>query len=154
MSADSYHLIEDVAQMPFAAIHRFLSQEAYWCKGIPESVLTRAMENSLCVAVLHETELAAFARVVTDRATFAYLCDVFVLPAHRQRGLSRRMLDHLAAHPDLQGLRRQMLMTADAHALYQQFGYTALKAPERAMEIHVPNAYQTSATTMPETPHG
>ena len=102
----------------------------------------RAIEHSLCFGLLHRGAQVGFARVVTDRATFAYLADVYVLQAHRGRGLSKRLLVAIVAHPDLQGLRRMMLAARDAHGLYARFGFRPLAAPERMMEIHVPDAYR------------
>jgi GNAT superfamily N-acetyltransferase len=99
------------------------------------------MQHSLCFAVLRENTLAGFARIISDHATYAYLGDVFILPAHRGKGLSKWLMEHITRHPELQGLRRWALATADAHSLYSQFGFTPLKAPERWMEQHFPNVY-------------
>ena len=140
-------IVTDPADMPLAAIHRFLSEEAYWCRGIPLATVERALAHSLCFCALDGDALAGFARVISDRATYAYLCDVFVLPAYRGRGLSKTLLRTIRAHPDLQGLRRWMLMTADAHTLYAQFGFAPLKDPSRAMEAHVANVYGFAAHT-------
>jgi len=134
----------DTAQMDVSAIHSFLSQ-TYWSPGIPLEVVRRAMAGSLCVGVLQDGQQIAFARLVTDRVTFAYLADVYVLPEHRGRGLSRSMLQRLFDHPDVQGLRRIMLATRDAHGLYAQFGFAPLAAPDRFMERHRPQVYQTGA---------
>ncbi|KAA3440121.1 GNAT family N-acetyltransferase [Rufibacter hautae] len=122
-------------------IHKFLSQ-AYWSKGIPRQVVKRAIDHSLCVGVYYEGKQAAFARLVTDYTTFAYLCDVFVLEEYRGNGLSKWMLKAFRAHPELQGLRRWMLATEDAHDLYTQFGFEPLPHPERFMQLHTPNIYQ------------
>jgi GNAT superfamily N-acetyltransferase len=129
----------------FSEIHHYLSVESYWARGIPAATLLRAVSNSLSVLVTETggegEKLAGFARIVTDRATYAYLCDLFVLPAAQEKGLARAMLHAIDAHPDLQGLRRCMLMTRDAHALYAKFGYVGLWDPTRAMERHDPDAY-------------
>jgi N-acetylglutamate synthase-like GNAT family acetyltransferase len=129
-------------EMPFDDIHRYLAGESYWAKNIPVNTLRRALGNSLCVCALSDGELIGFGRVITDRATFAYLADVFVLPAHRGRGVAKSMVRELLAHAELQGLRRWMLMTRDAHALYAQFGFVPLPDASRAMEKHNANAYQ------------
>ena len=123
------------------ATHAFLSQ-SYWAAGIPLAVLRKAIANSLCVAAFDGEAQVGFARVVTDRATFAYLADVYVLESHRGRGLSRRLVAALLEHPELQGLRRLMLVTRDAHGLYGKFGFTPLAHPSRVMELHRPGVYQ------------
>lgn len=135
-----YEISTDVARFDIDAIHAFLSQ-TYWSKGIPRHTIERAIANSLCFGVFHESGQVGFARVITDKATFAYLADVYLLDAHRGLGLSVRLLNTIKNHPDLQGLRRMMLATRDAHGLYQKFGFKALAAPDRMMEIHVPDAY-------------
>lgn len=133
----AYRITADAAEMDVDAVHRALAA-SYWAAGVPREVVERAMRHSLCFAVLHGRELVAFCRLVTDRATFAYLADVFVVEAHRGRGLSKALVARALAHPDLQGLRRVLLATRDAHALYARYGFTALAAPERWMEIHHP----------------
>ncbi len=126
-------------------LYRFLSQEAYWSKGLPRDVFDRSIENSICFgAYLENGEQVAFARVITDKATFAYLGDVFVTPTHRGKGLSKQLMRAINSHPDLQGLRRFMLATADAHDLYKQFSFTPLGAPDRMMERHNKTAYQNT----------
>jgi len=129
-----------------AAIHRFLTQ-SYWSPGIPLAVVKRAIANSLCFGVLLENQQIAFARVITDSATFAYLADVYVLPEHRGRGLSVRLMEHIVRHPELQGLRRMLLGTRDAHSLYQKFGFKPLAAPETMMEVHDPKIYIREITS-------
>jgi GNAT superfamily N-acetyltransferase len=106
-------------------------------------VVRKAVANSLCAAVFAGSEQVGFARLVTDRATFAYLADVYVLEGHRGQGLSRRLVAALLEHRELQGLRRLMLVTRDAHGLYEKFGFTALAHPERVMELHRPGVYAT-----------
>jgi len=129
--------------MPLEDVHRFLSEDAYWCKGIPSATFMRAAKHSLCFCALDDDgKLIGFARVVSDRATYAYLCDVFVLPAHRGLGVSKALMRAIDAHVDLQGLRRWMLMTADAHGLYAQYGFTSLKDATRAMEKHDADVYR------------
>jgi GNAT superfamily N-acetyltransferase len=138
-----YEVTSDLARLDVRAIHAFLAT-AYWSPGVPLDVVRRAVDNSVCFGVLCDGQQVAFARVVTDRATFGYVADVYVLEAHRGRGLSHRMLEAIKAHPDLQGLRRMLLATRDAHGLYQQYGFRPLAAPDRMMEIHVPNAYDAT----------
>lgn len=132
----------DPARLDVAAVHRYLSEESYWARHIPYNTVVRALANSLCFgAYAPDGRLAGFARVVTDRATFAWLCDVFVLPEFRGLGLSKQLVGIVLAHPDLQNLRRHLLATLDAHALYQQHGYTPLKNTERWLEIAHPDPY-------------
>lgn len=140
----NYEITFDPARIDVDAAHAFLAK-TYWTPGIPLSVVRKAIENSLCVAVHAGGHQVAFARVVTDRATFAYLSDVYVLEEHRGKGLSRRMLEALFAHPDLQGLRRLMLATRDAHGLYLKFGFQPLANPARMMELNDPDVYARAA---------
>jgi len=132
----------DRTQMDVAAIHRYLSEESYWAKGIPRDVVERAIAHSLCVGAFDENVQVGFARVISDQATFAYVADVFVLPSHRGRGISKQIMSALMTHPDLQGLRRWHLVTRDAHGLYASFGFAPLDAPERHMGFVVRNAYR------------
>lgn len=131
---------ETSAQQP-ERIHAFLTR-SYWSEGIPLETVRRAVEGSLCIGVFSAGEQVALARVVTDRATFAYLCDVYVLEAFRGRGISTWMLEAIDAHPDLQGLRRFMLATRDAHGLYARYGFTPLARPAAFLERHRPDVYQ------------
>jgi GNAT superfamily N-acetyltransferase len=137
----------DPDEMDVDAIHAFLGGESYWARGIPRETVERSIRNSLCFGVFDTAGGAqvAFARVVTDRATFAYLADVYVVPAFRGRGISRLLMETITAHPDLQGLRRWMLMTQDAHGLYAQFGFRPLAHPDRAMERTDPDIYARTA---------
>ena len=135
-----YEITSDKTRLDIAAVHDFLSH-SYWSPGIPRATVERAIANSLCFAVLHAGRQVGFARVVTDKATFAYLADVYILSEHRGKGLSKRLMEEVSKHPDLQGLRRMLLATRDAHGLYAQFGFKPLAAPERIMEIHNPNVY-------------
>ena len=140
MQETDYEISLDPARIDVEAAHAYIAN-SYWAQGMPIEVLRKAIANSLCVAAFHRGAQVGFARVVTDRATFAYLADVYVLEAHRGRGLSRRLVAALLEHPDLQGLRRLMLVTRDAHGLYEKFGFTALAHPDRVMELHRPNVY-------------
>ena len=132
-----YELREEV---DVAAAHSYLAR-SYWSPGIPFVTVAKAIANSLCVATWHEDEQIGLARLVTDRATFAYLADVYVLEEHRGQGLAQAMVGWLQAHPELQGLRRWLLMTVDAHGVYERLGWTPLAHPERAMERHFPDVY-------------
>ncbi|HEX6912953.1 MAG TPA: GNAT family N-acetyltransferase [Longimicrobium sp.] len=138
---DALRLSTDAAEMDVDAIHAYLSAASYWARGIPRETVARAVRNSLCFGVFDGGAQVAFARVVTDRATFAYLADVYVLEAYRGRGLSKRMMESVDAHPELQGLRRWSLVTRDAHGLYEQFGWRPVDRPERYMERTDPDLY-------------
>jgi N-acetylglutamate synthase-like GNAT family acetyltransferase len=129
-----YEISTDPARLDVALIHRWLSEDSYWSKAIPREIVERAISNAMNFAIYHEREgQVGFARVITDKATFAYLADVFVLEAHRGKGLSKRLMQAVVDHPDLQGLRRWLLATRDAHSLYAQFGFKPVVA-ERLME--------------------
>jgi GNAT superfamily N-acetyltransferase len=144
----TYEITCDVTRLDIGATHAFLA-EAYWCAGIPRAVVERAIANSLCFGIFHHDQQVGFARVVTDKATFAYLADVYILPEHRGKGLSRRLMEQVIQHPDLQGLRRILLATRDAHALYAKFGFKSLAAPERFMEVLNPAVYSGSVQSAP-----
>ncbi|MEN0054773.1 MAG: GNAT family N-acetyltransferase [Mucilaginibacter sp.] len=120
------------------AIYNYLNDDSYWARGIPRQRLENAIANSICFGVYHDGVQAGFARVVTDSATFAYLCDVFILPVFRKKGLSKWLIQSIINHPELQGLRRWSLATADALGLYSQFGFTQITKPERWMEVFNP----------------
>ncbi|WP_285056047.1 GNAT family N-acetyltransferase [Pedobacter ginsengisoli] len=133
---------DDKRLLDVAAIHHYLSNDSYWAKGIPPEVVKRSVENSLCFGIYKETKQIGFARWITDKATFGYLADVYVLEPYRGLGLSKKLMSLMLFHPDLQGLRRYMLGTLDAHGLYAQFGFKAIENPERLMGIAVPNIYK------------
>jgi GNAT superfamily N-acetyltransferase len=124
----------DPALLDLAVIHDYLSNRSYWAQGRPSEVIQRSIENSLCFGLYESGKQAGFARIVTDRATFAWLCDVFVLEPWRGRGLSKWLMECILQHPGLQGLRRIVLATKDAHELYRPYGFAPLSAPERFME--------------------
>jgi len=130
-----------VEEQDVALIHRFLSEESAWAKGIPLETVRESVKNSLNFGGFIGTSQVAFARVVSDYATFAYLVDVFVLPERRGNGYSGQLMAAVMGHPRLQGLRRFMLATSTAHGLYARFGFTAPVRPEALMERFVPNAY-------------
>lgn len=133
---DSYTISTDKRKINVSYTHAFLSKESYWARNIPRSVVERSIEGSLCFSVLHGGEQVGFARVITDGATFAYLADVFIDAGHRGRGLSKRLMESILAHPSLQGLRRFLLATRDAHGLYRQFGFGPLTFTDRWMQVH------------------
>ena len=135
-----YEVSTDTTRLDVGAIHAFLTQ-AYWSPGVPLATVAKAVQNSICVGAYLGQEQVGFARAVTDKATFAYLADVYVLESHRGSGLSRRMIEAMTGHPELQGLRRMMLATRDAHGLYEKFGFKPLAAPARFMELHNPVPY-------------
>src|SRR5262249_20233372 len=137
----TYEISADPRRLDLDLIHRFLSEDAYWSPGIPRATVERAIANSLCFGIYDAGAQVGFARVITDRATYAYLADVFVLPAHRGNGLSKLLLQSIVAHPELQGLRRWTLATRDAHSLYAKFGFTPIAKPDRLMERHDPDVY-------------
>jgi len=123
-----------------AAIHAFLA-DSYWARDIPRSIVDRSIENSMAFGLFADDRQVGFARVITDCATFAYVADVFVVPSHRGRGLARWLMEVIRAHPDLQGLRRWVLLTRDAHQLYQKVGFASVENAERYMEIVDREAY-------------
>ena len=137
---DRFTVTCDPAKLDRALVAQFLAS-TYWAKGIPAATVEKSLEHSLCFALLDGDRQIGFARVISDRATIAYLADVFVLPKYRGRGLAKWLMECVVSHPDLQGLRRWMLATRDAHGLYERFGFTLLKKPEIFMERHDPNPY-------------
>jgi GNAT superfamily N-acetyltransferase len=137
-----YWITTDNRKLDLDAIHAYLSR-SFWAEGIPKATVARAIENSLCFGLFDGSQQVGFARVVTDRATYAYLCDVYVLETHHGRGLGKWLIDTVMAHPDLQGLRRFQLVTRDAHGLYSRHGFAAPEHPERHMEIFRHGMYLT-----------
>lgn len=131
----------DKDRLDIGLIHRFLTAEAYWSRGIPRATVEQAIAGSLCFGGYLDGCQVAFARVVTDGATFGYLADVFVLPEHRGQGHSKALMAEVMAHPQLQGLRRFSLATSDAHGLYAGFGFTAPARPQNLMEKLDPDVY-------------
>lgn len=131
----------DRDELDVELIHRFLAHEAYWSRGIPRATVERAIAGSLCFGGYLDGRQVAFARVVTDGATFGYLADVFVLPEHRGRGYAKALMAAVMGHPQLQGLRRFSLATSDAHTLYAGFGFTAPSRPQNLMEKLDPDIY-------------
>jgi GNAT superfamily N-acetyltransferase len=131
----------DQNRLDLAVVHRFLTQESHWARGIDRSTVERSVRNSLCFGAYRGGAQIAFARVVTDRATFAFVCDVFVLAEARGQGIARLLVHAISTHPDLQGLRRMALTSRDAKGLYEQIGFSSLANPERWMERFFPNVY-------------
>ena len=127
--------------LQITAIHKFLTEESYWAKDRTREQTATAIENSLCFGVYAGEKQIGLARVISDYATFAYLGDVYIIEKFRGRGLSKKLMDAILAHPDLQNLRRWLLATRDAHSLYEKFGFHELKFPARWMEKPAPNAY-------------
>lgn len=132
----------DIATFDLPLIHRFLSQESTWAKNIPFATVERSLQHSLCFGGFDNHQQIAFARVVTDRATYAYLMDVFVVAEQRGKGYSKILVQAVLDHPELQGLRRFMLSSSNARGLYQRFGFAAPTKPEILMEINIPDIYQ------------
>lgn len=133
---------DDSALLDIALIHRFLSEESTWARRIPLSTVEKSIRNSWCFGAYEKGSQVGFARLVTDRATYAYLCDVFILNTHRRKGISRLLLDAILSHPEVQGLRRFNLATTSASGLYQKFGWKLLAMPEIHMERYFPDIYQ------------
>ena len=130
----SYHIQTGYENMDLKAIHRYLSGESYWAKGIPKETVEQALRHSFCVGVFFGSEQVGFARLITDYTTFAYLADVYILEAHRGKGLSKMLMQYLMNLDWTQKLRRMMLVTLDAHSLYSGFGFHTPEFPERVME--------------------
>src|SRR3954447_2679028 len=129
-----YSISTDPARLDRDLIHRFLSEESYWAKGVTREAVDRSITHSTPFGIYAGDEQVAFARVITDRATFAWIADVFVVEAHRGHGLGKRLMETLLAHPDLRGLRLTLLATADAHDLYRRYGFAEVD-PRRMLEL-------------------
>ncbi|KAB2845857.1 MAG: GNAT family N-acetyltransferase [Melioribacteraceae bacterium] len=137
----AYHISTDKSKLNLQIIHKFLSEDSYWSKNIPVEIVKKGIENSLCFGVYFNDEQVGFARIITDYVSFGYLADVFILPDHRGKGLSKWLMEEIMNYPDIKGLRRIMLATADAHELYRKYGFTTPANPDRIMEVHRPNVY-------------
>ena len=148
-----FTITTDPAMIDHAAVTAFLTA-SYWSEGIPASTVTRSIEGSLCFALRSETRQIGFARVISDRATVAFLSDVFILPEFRGRGLGRWLLECLMSHPDLQGLKAWVLVTRDAHELYKKVGFKALARPERYMELRNADVYREAPQPIQDTDQG
>jgi GNAT superfamily N-acetyltransferase len=136
---------EDSTLLDIPMIHRFLSEESTWARRIPYATVEKAIRNSLCFGAYEDGRQVGFARVVTDGATYGYLCDVFTVGAHRGKGIARRLLEAILAHPDIQGLRRFNLATTSASGLYEKFDWKPLAMPQIHMERHFPDIYERAA---------
>jgi GNAT superfamily N-acetyltransferase len=137
----NFQVNTDQTRLDVSLIHRFLSEQSTWAVGISRQVVERAVENSLCFGGYLDGRQIAFARVITDYATFANLVDVFVVPEYRGHGYGKQLIGVVLRHPSLQKLRRFMLATTDAHGLYERFEFTPLQQPETLMERYFPNIY-------------
>lgn len=140
-SQNPYQISTDQDRLNVGLIHEFL-RTSYWAKDIPRKIVEKSIRHSLCFGAYCESEQIGFARVISDYATFAYLADVFVIPDHRGHGVSKMLVRAILEHPELQGFRRFLLATQDAHGLYAQFGFTRLENPERYMTRHHPDVYR------------
>jgi GNAT superfamily N-acetyltransferase len=136
-----YKISTDRSLLDVQLIHNFLTN-SYWAKDIPQSFVEKSIENSLCFGIYEGKQQVGFARVISDFATFAYLADVFILEEYRGKGLSKALMEFIFKHPDLQNLRRWMLVTRDAHGVYRKFGFRNVQNPESYMELVNPNVYQ------------
>jgi len=133
---NTYTISTDKSKLDIPVIHDYLSHRSYWAKGRSIETVMRSIEHCICFGVYDSRDkLVGFARVLTDYAVFAYLMDVFILEDHRKQGLSKRLMDAIVHHPDLQGLQRFMLATSDAHTLYEKYGFTRTVIPDKIMEI-------------------
>lgn len=141
MSGLALRISTDTKELDVPLIHRFLTGHSGWAQGIPLSTVQKSLRHSLCFGGYLDGQQIAFARVISDYATFANLVDVFVLPTQRGKGYGKQLMHTVIAHPELQGLRRFTLATADAHGLYAQFGFTPLHKPQRFMERYAPAVY-------------
>ena len=141
----SYEISTDRHRLEIGLIHDFL-RSSYWAQGIPRAVVEKSIQHSLCFGAYLNNKQVGFARVITDFSTFAYVADVFVVPEHRGRSVSKLLVRSILEHPELQGLRRVMLATRDAHRLYAQFGFQPLTHPEYFMGIHNPDVYRNENT--------
>jgi GNAT superfamily N-acetyltransferase len=136
-----FYISTEKGKMDIDLIHSFLTK-SYWAEGISKEIISRSIEGALCFGVFENDKQVGFARMITDRATFAYLADVFIIEEYRGLGLSKWLMEVIMSHPDLQGLRRMMLATRDAHELYKKFGFTSLNNVDRWMHIHYPDVYK------------
>jgi GNAT superfamily N-acetyltransferase len=142
INEDDLLISDDKGRLDRSFVHGFLSGRSYWAKDVPREIVERSIEHSLCFGIYKAGRQIGFARAVTDFATFAWLADVFIVEEERGKGYSKWLLAGILAHPGLQGLRRLMLGTRDAHTLYEQFGFTPLKYAERFIEIQSENSYK------------
>ena len=142
ISYQDYMLSNDKSMMDIKTIHQYLSEESYWSRGIGLEKVKKSIQFSLCFGVYINQEQIGFARVISDFSTIAYLGDVFILKEHRGLGLSKALMEFVMSEPDLQHLRRWILLTSDAHELYKQFGWQNISSPDKWMEIYNPDFYK------------
>jgi GNAT superfamily N-acetyltransferase len=140
---DNYIISTDRSKIDTRLVHDYLCHHSYWAKGIAEDIVKRSIENSLCWGIYLENKQVGFARVISDLATYAYLADVFIVPEEQGKGLAKWLIQVILDHPQLQGLRRFVLATKDAHGLYAQFGFTTYANPDRLMCRHDPDVYKS-----------
>ncbi len=138
---DQFSISTDKSKLDINSIHDFLSTKAYWCLNIPKEKVQIAIENSLCFGIYEAEKQIGFARVITDFSTIAYLGDVYILEEYRGKGLSKWLMETIMNYENLQGLRRWILLTGDAHELYRQYGWTNIADPTKWMELHDKNVY-------------
>jgi GNAT superfamily N-acetyltransferase len=141
VTKDNYSITTEKIKLDIDFIHQFLTR-SYWAEGISKEIVAKSIEGSLCFGVFDGNRQVGFARMITDGGTFAYLADVFIEKNYRGKGLSKWLMQIIMSHPELQGLRRILLATKDAHGLYSQFGFAPLNNPERWMQIHNPDVYK------------
>jgi Acetyltransferases len=144
LKKNDFLISTDKNKLNIDLIHNFLSKESHWAIEIPLEVVKRSNEGSLCFGLYYKENQAGFARVISDLATIAYLGDVFILKQYRGLGLSKWLMDSILKHPELQGLRRWILLTKDAHGLYEKSGFKTVLNPDRYMELYNPNVYNNS----------
>lgn len=133
---NGYLLSDDRSKIQIEIVHQYLSNKSYWAQNIPFEIVEKSIQNSLCFGIYDQNQQVAFARIISDFASIAYLGDVFVLETHRKKGLSKWLLESIRSHPELQGLRRWILLTGDAHELYKKYGWHEIKKVENWMEIN------------------
>src|SRR6187401_171025 len=138
---DGFTISTEKEKMDIDLIHSFLTR-SYWAEGISKEIVRRSIQGALCFGVFENDKQVGFARMITDKATFAYLADVFIIEEYRGLGLSKWLMEFIMSYPDLQGLRRMILATRDAHELYKKFGFTLLNNVDRWMHIHYPDVYR------------
>jgi len=138
---NGYTISTDPSRLDIDTIHAYLAEESYWASGIPLAIVKKSIENSLCFGVYEQVKQIGFARVISDQATFAWLCDVFILKPHRGRGLGKWLVRCVLSHPELQYLRSWVLVTQDAHGLYAQCGFKTTERPEAWMTIRNQDIY-------------
>ena len=144
ITKDKFLLSTNKTLLDVNSVHQYLSEESYWAKGIPKEKVIKSIDNSFCMGIYEEGKQVAFARIITDYTAFAYLCDVYVVKEYQGMGLGKWLMESIHSIPDLQGLRRWMLATRDAHGLYKQFGWQPLAEEQvpRFMQLHNPNVYK------------